>query len=111
MEKVKKIVVIDNIIMLIFYAIFSPFGLLYAVSFAVNVTMKQLFDKLLNPLYDKICRLVRKPIPNSIVNIKGPEDKYFKRVNDKLLTIKEATAIGKQYEEKGYEVSLHLSEF
>jgi hypothetical protein len=45
------------------------------------------------------------------VQIKGSEDKYFKRVNEKLLTIKEAKAIGKQYEEKGYEVNLHLSEF
>lgn len=111
MVKEKKIVVIDNIIMVIFYAIFSPFVLLYVVSLAVNVSMKHLFDKLLNPLYNKICRLVRKPIPNSTVNVKGSEDKYFKRVNDKLLTIKEATAIGKQYEEKGYEVHLHLSEF
>lgn len=111
MKKEKKIVVIDSIIMVIFYAIFSPFVLLYVVSLAVNVAMKYLFDKLLNPLYNKICRLVRKPIPNSTVHVRGSEDKQFKRVNDKLLTIKEATAIGKQYEDEGYEVHLNLSEF
>ena len=33
------------------------------------------------------------------------------RVNDKLLTIKEAKALGKEYEDKGYKVDLHLSEF
>lgn len=97
--------------MVIFYAIFSPFVLLYVVSLAVNMTIKKLFDKILNPLCNKICILVRKPIPNSTVQVKGSEDKYFKRVNDKLLTIKEATAIGKQYEDEGYEVHLHLSEF
>ena len=111
MIKVKKIVVIDSIIMVIFYAIFSPFVLLYVVSLAVNIAMKYLFDKLLNPFYNKICRLVRKPIPNSTVHVRGSEDKQFKRVNDKLLTIKEATAIGKQYEDEGYEVHLYLSEF
>ena len=111
MKKVKKIVVIDSIIMVIFYAIFSPFVLLYVVSLAVNVTMKHLFDKLLNPLCHKICILVRKPIPNSTVQVKGSDDSYFKRVNEKLLTIKEAKKLGKQYEEKGVEVSLHLSEF
>ena len=111
MKKEKKIVVIDSIIMVIFYAIFSPFVLLYVVSLAFNVTMKHLFDKLLNPLCHKICILVRKPIPNSTVQVKGSDDTYFKRVNEKLLTIKEAKKLGKQYEDEGYEVHLHLSEF
>lgn len=93
MVKEKKIVVIDNIIMVIFYAIFSPFVLLYVVSLAVNVSMKHLFDKLLNPLYNKICRLVRNPIPNSTVTVKGSDDTYFKRFN----------------KEKRYKV-LHLNE-
>lgn len=111
MKKEKKIVVIDTIIMVIFYAIFSPFVLLYVVSLAVNVAMKYLFDKLLNPLCNKICILVRNPIPNSTVQVKGSDDTYFKRVNEKLLTIKEAKKLGKQYEDEGYEVHLHLSEF
>lgn len=111
MKKEKKIVVIDTIIMVIFYAIFSPFVLLYVVSLAVNVAMKYLFDKLLNPLCNKICILVRNPIPNSTVQVKGSDDTYFKRVNEKLLTIKEAKKLGKQYEDEGYEVHLYLSEF
>lgn len=111
MKKEKKIVVIDTIIMVIFYAIFSPFVLLYVVSLAVNVAMKYLFDKLLNPLCNKICILVRNPIPNSTVQVKGSDGTYFKRVNEKLLTIKEAKKLGKQYEDEGYEVHLYLSEF
>jgi predicted esterase len=54
---------------------------------------------------------VRGPIPNSVVHVKGKEYKIWHRVNDKLLTIKEAKALGKEYEDKGYEVKLSLSEF
>ena len=106
-EQKKKI---DYIIMGIFYVLFSPVLIVYAITYGIDKGLSWIFEQAINPLYNKTCILIRKPIPNSIVQIKGSEDKYFKRVNEKLLTIKEAKAIGKQYEEKGYEVHLHLSE-
>lgn len=101
---------IDKIIAVVFYTIFLPFVLLYIISYAINTSLKYLFENILNPLYNKVCILVRRPIPNSTVQVKGANDTYFKRINEKLLTIKEAKSIGQQYEEKGYEVHLHLSE-
>lgn len=107
-EQKKKI---DYIIMGIFYVLFSPVLIVYVITYGISKGLGWIFEQAINPLYHKTCILIRKPIPNSTVQIKGPEDKSFKRVNEKLLTIKEAKAIGKQYEEKGYEVNLHLSEF
>lgn len=55
---------------------------------------------------------MRGPIPNSTVHIIKLEDgNNIIRVNDKLLTIKEAKILAKEYEDKGYEVSTYLSEF
>lgn len=101
---------IDNIIRIVFYGVFSPFVILYFIAIGLNAGMKFLFDELLNPLYNKVCRIIRRPIPNSTVNIKGKDDKYFKRANKELLTIKEAKTLGQQYEKEGYEVELSLSE-
>lgn len=101
---------IDKIIAVVFYTIFLPFVLLYIISYAINTSLKYLFEKVFIPIYRKICILIRKPIPNSTVQVKGDNDTYFKRINDKLLTIKEAKSLGQQYEEKGYEVHLNLSE-
>ena len=113
MTKKKKIV--DYIIMGIFYIIFSPIIILYGITYGINVSLKYLFEKALNPLYNKVCKIVRGPIPNSTVNIwnekSEPWESRWHRVNDKLLTIKEAKALGKEYEDKGYKVNLHLSEF
>lgn len=112
----KKIV--DYIIKGIFSIIFSPIIILYGITYGINVTLKYLFEKALNPLYNKVCKFVRGPIPNSTVYILAEESKIWingwqpgwHRVNDKLLTIKEAKALGKEYEDKGYKVDLHLSE-
>lgn len=101
---------IDKIIAVVFYIIFLPFVLLYIISYAINTSLKYLFEKVFIPIYRKVCILIRKPIPNSTVQVKGANDTYFKRINEKLLTIKEAKSLGQQYEEKGYEVHLHLSE-
>lgn len=101
---------VDKIIMVIFYGIFFPLVILSLISLGLNVAMKWLFEKILNPLYNKVCIIIRRPIPNSTVMVKGPEDTRFKRINEKLLTKKEAKALGQQYEENGYEVKLHLSE-
>ena len=107
--------IIDYIIMVIFYSIFSPIIILYGITYGINVSLKYLFEKALNPLYNKVCKIVRGPIPNSAVYIwdEKPETWRSKwhRVNDNLLTIKEAKALGKEYEDKGYKVDLHLSEF
>ena len=111
MKKEKKIVVIDTIIMVIFYAIFSPILIVYIIAYGISKGLGWIFERALKPLYHKICILVRKPIPNSTVHVKGSDDTYFKRVNEKLLTIKEAKKLGKQYEDEGYEVHLQLSEF
>lgn len=102
---------IDKIIGVVFYAIFLPFVLLYTISYLINISVKYLFERFLIPLYNKVCILVRRPIPNSTVQVKGKDDKHFHRINEKLLTIKEAKSLGQQYEEKGYEVHLNLSEF
>ena len=102
---------IDYIIMGVFYMIFSPILIVYIITYGISKGLGWIFKRVLNPLYNKTCILVRKPIPNSTVQVKGSDDTYFKRVNEKLLTIKEAKALGKEYEEKGYEVKLHLSEF
>ena len=102
---------IDKIIAIFMYGIFSPFVLIALIAKGVDICMKYLFENLLNPLYNKVCKIVRKPIPNSTVHIMGKEEHYWHRVNDKLLTIKEAKTLGKEYENKGYKVKLSLSEF
>lgn len=107
--------IVDYIIKGIFSIVFSPIIVLYGITYGINVSLKYLFEKALNPLYNKVCKIVRKPIPNSTVYIWDKEGEPWQsrwhRVNDKLLTIKEAKALGKEYEDKGYEVNLHLSEF
>lgn len=113
----KKIV--DYIIKGIFSIVFSPIIVLYGITYGINVSLKYLFEKALNPLYNKVCKIVRGPIPNSAVYILDEESKIWAngwqpgwhRVNEKLLTIKEAKALGKEYEDKGYKVDLYLSEF
>lgn len=113
----KKIV--DYIIKGIFSIVFSPIIVLYGITYGINVSLKYLFEKALNPLYNKVCKIVRGPIPNSAVYILDEESKIWAngwqpgwhRVNEKLLTIKEAKALGKEYEDKGYKVRLSLSEF
>lgn len=102
---------IDHVIMVIFYLIFLPFVLMHAIACCIISCNKILFEKVLNPIYTKLCIIIRGPIPNSTVHVKGPQDNYFNRVNDKLLTIKEAKKLSKEYENKGYEVYLNLSEF
>lgn len=103
--------IIDNIIKGIFSIIFSPIIILYCITYGINISVKYLFEKALNPLYNKVCKIVRGPIPNSTVHTKNKEERCWHRVNDKLLTIKEAKILGKEYADKGYEVTLHLSEF
>ena len=113
----KKIV--DYIIKGIFSIVFSPIIVLYGITYGINICLKYLFEKALNPLYNKVCKIVRGPIPNSAVYILDEESKIWAngwqpgwhRVNDNLLTIKEAKALGKEYEDKGYKVDLYLSEF
>ena len=113
----KKIV--DYIIKGIFSIVFSPIIVLYGITYGINVSLKYLFEKALNPLYNKVCKIVRGPIPNSTVHILDENTKIWAngwqpgwhRVNEKLLTIKEAKALGKEYEDKGYKVKLSLSEF
>lgn len=113
----KKIV--DYIIKGIFSIVFSPIIVLYGITYGINISLKYLFEKALNPLYNKVCKTVREPIPNSAVYILDEESKIWAngwqpgwhRVNEKLLTIKEAKALGKEYEDKGYKVDLYLSEF
>lgn len=102
---------IDRVIMVIFYLIFSPFVLLHIIGYCINKSTTFLFEKILSPIYNKLCIIIRGPIPNSTVHVKGPDDNYFNRVNDKLLTIKEAKKLGKEYENNGYEVYLNLNEF
>lgn len=102
---------VDCIIMYVFYIIFSPVIILYAISYGIVNCLDYLIEKLLTPLYNTLCKTIRGPIPNSTVHIKGVDDKNFHRINDKLLTIKEAKSLGKEYENKGYEIKLHLSEF
>ncbi len=102
---------IDKIIAFFMYGIFLPFVLLALISKGVDICMEYLFEKALNPLYNKVCKIVRGPIPNSVVHVKGEEYKIWHRVNENLLTINEAKALGKEYEDKGYEVKLSLSEF
>lgn len=103
--------VVDKIIAVVFYMTFSPLVILRLITLGLDACLKYLFEHIFSPLYNKVCILVRGPIPNSTVHVKGYDDKYFKRINEKLLTVKEAKALGKVYEERGYEVSLHLSEF
>ena len=101
------------------YGIFLPFVLLALIAKGMNICMEYLFEKALNPLYNKVCKIVRGPIPNSTVYILDEESKIWAngwqpgwhRVNEKLLTIKEAKALGKEYEDKGHKVKLSLSEF
>lgn len=107
--------IVDNIIKGVFYIIFSPIVILYGITYGINAGVKYLFEIALNPLCHKVCKIVRGPIPNSTVYILNenaePWQSKWHRVNDKLLTIKEAKALGKEYEDKGYEVNLSLSEF
>ena len=110
-ERNRKKKRVDYIIMGVFYAIFSPIIISYVITYGISKGLMYLIEKLLNPLYNTLCKIIRGPIPNSVVSIKGADDRNFHRINDKLLTIKEAKALGKEYEDKGYEVSLHLSEF
>lgn len=88
---------------------------MYGITYGINVSLKYLFEKALNPLYHKVCKIVRGPIPNSAVYIWEEKTEPWKgrwhRVNENLLTIKEAKALGKECEDKGYKVDLHLSEF
>ena len=106
---------IDKIIAIFMYGIFLPFVLLALIAKGVNICMEYLFEEALNPLYNKVCKIVRGPIANSTVYIWNEKAEPWKsgwhRVNEKLLTIKEAKALGKEYEDKGYEVKLSLSEF
>ena len=102
---------IDKIIRIFMCGIFLPLVLLALIAKGVDICMQYLFEKALNPFYNKICKIVRGPIPNSVVHVKGKEYKIWHRVNEKLLTIREAKALGKEYEDKGYEVKLSLSEF
>lgn len=106
---------IDKIIAIFMYGIFLPFVLLALIAKGVDICMEYLFEKALNPLYYKVCKIVRGPTPNSVVYIWNEQSETWrsgwKRVNDKLLTIKEAKVLGKEYEDKGYEVKLSLSEF
>ena len=102
---------IDKIIAIFMYGIFLPFVLLALMAKGVDICMKYLFEKLFNPLYNKICKIVRGPIANSTVHIQGKEYELWHRVNEKLLTIKEAKALSKESEDKGYKVYLSLSEF
>ena len=111
---------VDYIIKGVFSIIFSPIIVLYGITYGINVSLKYLFEKALNPLYNKVCKIVRGPIPNSAVYILDEEHKFlvngdwytgWHRVNENLLTIKEAKALGKEYEDKGYKVNLSLSEF
>ena len=105
---------IDKIIAIFMYGIFLPFVLLALIAKGVDICMEYLFEKALNPLYYKVCKIVRGPIPNSVVYIWNEQSETWrsgwKRVNDKLLTIKEAKVLGKEYEDKGYEVKLSLGE-
>ena len=115
----KKIV--DYIIKGIFSIIFSPIIILYGITYGINASVKYLFESIFNPLYHKVCKIVRGPIPNSVVSVYILDEKSkiwingwepgWHRVNENLLTIKEAKALGKEYEDKGYKVDLHLSEF
>lgn len=110
---------IDKIIAIFMYGIFLPFVLMALMAKGMNICMEYLFENALNPLYNKVCRIVRGPIPNSAVYILDEEHKIWAngwqpgwhRVNEKLLTIKEAKTLGKEYEDKGYKVKLSLSEF
>lgn len=102
--------IIDFIIMCIFYCVFSPFVVLYSISYVCFNASKYLFEHILNPIYNKTCKIIRRPIPNSFVCVLGKEYKVWHRVNDKLLTIKQAKLLGKEYEDKGYKVHLSLSD-
>ena len=111
--------IIDKIIAILMYGIFLPFVLLALIAKGMDICMKYLFENALNPFYNKVCKIVRGPIPNSTVHILDENTKIWAngwqpgwhRVNEKLLTIKEAKALGKEYEDKGYKVHLSLSEF
>ena len=107
--------IVDNIIKGIFSIIFSPIIILYGITYGINAGVKYLVEIALNPLFHKVCKIVRGTIPNSTVYILNENAEPWKskwhRVNDKLLTIKKAKALGKEYEDKGYKVKLSLSEF
>jgi hypothetical protein len=106
---------IDKIIRIFMCGIFLPFVLLALIAKGMNICMEYLFETIFNPLYHKVCKIVRGPIPNSTVCIweekTEPWQSRWHRVNENLLTIKEAKALGKAYEDKGYKVKLSLSEF
>lgn len=106
---------IDKIISIFMYGIFLPFVLLALMAKGLDICMKYLFENVLNPFYNKVCKIVRGPIPNSTVCIweegSEPWKSKWHRVNENLLTIKEAKVLGKEYEDKGHKVKLSLSEF
>jgi hypothetical protein len=106
---------IDKIIRIFMCGIFLPFVLLALIAKGMNICMEYLFETIFNPLYHKVCKIVRGPIPNSTVCIweekTEPWQSRWHRVNENLLTIKEAKALGKEYEDKGHKVKLSLSEF
>jgi hypothetical protein len=80
---------IDRVIMVIFYLIFSPFVLLHIIGYCINKSTIFLFEKILSPIYNKLCIIIRGPIPNSTVHVKGPDDNYFKRVKRSEIWIQE----------------------
>lgn len=106
---------IDKIISVFMYGIFLPFVLLALIAKGMDICMEYLFENVFNPFYHKVCKFARGPIPNSAVYIWNEQPETWRsgwrRVNDKLLTIKEAKALGKEYENKGHKVKLSLSEF
>jgi hypothetical protein len=103
--------IIDYLVRGLFYIIFSPILLLDIISNIISNVTQFILNKWLQPLCNKCCIIARGPIPNSTVQVKGSEDGYFKRINENLLTIKEAKKLASEYENKGYEVNMHLSEF
>ena len=88
---------IDSIIKLMFFIILSPIVVIYSIANLIVKFIDYLFEIAVSPIYQKVCILVRKPIPNSTVQVKGSDDTYFKRVNEQLLTIKEAKVLGKYF--------------
>ena len=103
--------IIDYFVRVVFYIIFSPILVLYIISNIIFNITQFILNKWLQPLCNKCCIIARGPIPNSSIQVRGPEDNYFKRINENLLTIKEAKKLALEYENKGYEVNMHLSEF
>ena len=68
---------IDKVIAIFMYGIFLPFVLLALIAKGMNICMEYLFENALNPFYNKVCRIVRGPIPNSAVYILDEEHKIW----------------------------------